>query len=108
MTAIKFDNNKPRLDLLPSTALVEIAKVLGFGASKYAEHNWRRGLAYSRLIGAAMRHIAAYNDGESIDPESGISHIAHAACNLMFLLEFEKTQPNLDDRYCATTKREER
>ena len=39
------------------------------------------------------------NDGEDKDPESGLSHLAHAACCIMFLLEFEKTHPELDDRY---------
>jgi hypothetical protein len=73
--------------------------VLAFGAQKYAEHNWRNGFAWSRPLSAAMRHITAFNAGEDTDPESGLSHLAHAACCIMFLLEFEKTHPHLDDRY---------
>ena len=73
--------------------------MLKFGADKYHAHNWRDGFAWSRPLAAAMRHIMAFNDGEDKDPESGLSHLAHAACCIMFLLEFEKTHPELDDRY---------
>jgi hypothetical protein len=95
----KHDGGKEPLDLLSSHALLEISKVLGFGAKKYNSHNWRNGISYSRLYAAALRHLLAWNNGESEDPESSISHISHAACNLMFLLEFIKTRPDLDDRY---------
>jgi hypothetical protein len=77
----------------------QTAAVLKFGAIKYAEHNWRKGFAWSRPLAAAMRHILAFNAGEDKDPESGLSHLAHAACCIMFLLEFEKTHRELDDRY---------
>lgn len=95
----KFDQGKPRLDLIDSTFLEELGKVLGFGAQKYAAHNWRNGLALSRLQGAAMRHMVRFNDGESVDPETGLSHLAHAACNVMFALWTLKNRPELDDRY---------
>jgi hypothetical protein len=97
--ALKFDQNKLPLNLLSTEALNQTAAVLQFGAQKYAEHNWRAGFAWSRPLAAAMRHLTAFNDGEDRDPESGLSHLAHAACCIMFLLEFEKTHPELDDRY---------
>ena len=97
--AIKFDQDKLPLNLLSTEALNQTAAVLKFGAQKYAEHNWRAGFMWSRPLAAAMRHIMAFNDGEDKDPESGLSHLAHAACCIMFLLEFEKTHPHLDDRY---------
>lgn len=100
----KFDQGKPRMDLISSKALVQLARVLGVGAAKYQPNNWRGGIAYSRLIGAMLRHIAAFNDGEDVDPESGISHIAHAMCNCMFLLEQLQTRPDLDDRYKGEIK----
>jgi hypothetical protein len=46
-----------------------------------------------------MRHLHAFNDGEDKDPESGLSHLAHLGCCVMFLLEFEKTHKELDDRF---------
>ena len=97
--ALKFDQDKLPLHLLSTEALNQTAAVLAFGANKYAEHNWRKGFAWSRPLAAAMRHITAFNAGEDKDPESGLSHLAHAACCIMFLLEFEKTHPELDDRY---------
>jgi hypothetical protein len=98
-SAMKFDTDKLPVNLLSSEALLQTAAVLKFGADKYHAHNWRDGFAWSRPLAAAMRHIMAYNDGEDKDPESGLSHLAHAACCIMFLLEFEKTHPELDDRY---------
>jgi hypothetical protein len=98
-SALKFDGDKLPVNLLSSEALLQTAAVLKFGADKYHAHNWRDGFVWSRPLAAAMRHIMAFNDGEDKDPESGLSHLAHAACCIMFLLEFEKTHPELDDRY---------
>jgi len=97
--AVKHDGGKPPLELLPSMPLVMIAEVLGFGARKYAAHNWRQGFDQSRLIGAALRHLLAYNDGEDIDPESGLSHLAHLGCCVLFLLEHQAKGIGRDDRY---------
>ncbi len=97
--AVKHDSGKAPLHLLSTTALLEIARVLEFGANKYSANNWRDGFLWSRPTSAALRHLLAWNDGEDLDPESGLSHLAHAACCLMFLLEFEKTHKELDDRY---------
>jgi hypothetical protein len=101
-SAIKHDNDKPPMNLLSREALEQTAMVMGFGKEKYAAHNWRKGFAWSRPLSAAMRHIMAFNDGEDKDPESGLSHLAHAACCIMFLLEFEKTHKHLDDRFKPT------
>jgi len=98
-SAMKFDGDKLPVNLLSTEALNQTAAVLKFGADKYHAHNWRDGFVWSRPLAAAMRHIMAFNDGEDRDPESGLSHLAHAACCIMFLLEFEKTHPELDDRY---------
>ena len=98
-SGVKHDSEKPRMDLLSTKALIQVAKVMGMGAKKYGDSNWRGGLAWSRVIGAALRHLTAFNDGENIDPESGLSHIAHLSCCAMFLLEYIETHPELDDRY---------
>jgi hypothetical protein len=99
MVATKHDNGKPRMDLLDQHALHEISRVLGYGTQKYAAHDWRQGLQYSRLIGAALRHLHAFNDGEDKDSESGLSHVAHAGCCIMFLLWMEQNRKDLDDRW---------
>jgi hypothetical protein len=98
-TAVKHDKDKLPMHLLSTEALEQIAAVLQFGAQKYESHNWRKGFVWSRPLSAALRHILAFNNGEDRDPESNLSHLAHAACCIMFLLEFEKTRPELDDRY---------
>ena len=86
----KFDSNKPRMDLLPPKAILETAKVLSFGAEKYDPENWRLlDNLQSRYTAGALRHIFAHMDGEELDPESGTSHLAHALCCLLFKLEIE-------------------
>jgi hypothetical protein len=97
--AKKYDDGKPDMSLLSPIAITKIAEVMSFGRKKYAAHNWRAGFNWSRLIAAALRHILSYLGGEDKDPESGLSHLAHASCCLMFLLEFEVTHKDKDDRY---------
>jgi len=97
---IKFDQDKAPMDLLPYEALIEISKVLGYGAKKYKKNNWKGGINYSRLIAASLRHIHAFNSGQTEDPETGINHMAHAACNLMFILYYmqQDKYKEFDDR----------
>lgn len=94
----KFDQEKPRLDLLPVDPLEEVAKVLTLGAKKYSERNWEEGILWGRCYAAALRHLFSWHRGETQDPETGLNHLAHAACNILFLLEFSKTHPELDNR----------
>ncbi len=96
---LKLDQDKPDMSLLSPIALERITEVLNFGKKKYAAHNWRKGIVYSRLLAALLRHVFSYLKGEDKDPESGLSHLAHAGCCVMFLLEFETTRKDLDDRY---------
>jgi hypothetical protein len=95
----KYDNNKPKMDLLDWSALEGLARVLTFGASKYEPNNWRSGIVNSRLIASLLRHLAAIQRGEDIDPESGLPHIDHLGCNWLFLSYNFKHRPDLDDRW---------
>lgn len=97
--AMKFDQEKPRMDLLDPLALEGLAAVLTFGAKKYAAHNWRGGLSYSRLVAALLRHLFAILRGERTDPESGLPHVDHIGCCWMFLSNMMKTRPDMDDLY---------
>ena len=81
----KFDTDKIRMELLPPEALFGTASVLTFGANKYDDNNWRKGIKYSRVYGALMRHMNAWWAGEELDPETNISHLHHAGCCIMFL-----------------------
>lgn len=98
----KHDGGKPPMALLSGAALTEIAKVLEFGSKKYDSWNWKGGFKWSRLASAVLRHIFSWLSGEDKDPETGISHLAHASCGLMFLLDFEVNKLGEDDRYKAT------
>ncbi len=93
------DEGKPRVDLLDSEALEGLARVLSFGCHKYAAHNWRGGIAWSRIIGSILRHLFAIMRGEDTDPESGLPHIDHLGCDWMFLSYFMKHRKDLDDRW---------
>ena len=89
----KFDGDKTRMDLLMcgcAKSLEQTAKVLTFGAKKYADDNWRLVPDAKKRYNAALhRHLNAYYQGEKLDKETGLSHLAHAQCCLTFLLEFE-------------------
>lgn len=97
--ATKHDEGKLPLDLLPVESIEEIAKVLQFGQRKYDSWNWSKGFKWSRLLGACLRHLFAYMRGEDKDPESGLSHLAHCGCCILFLLYHEKYYKSLDDRH---------
>src|ERR1700676_3987996 len=99
VTGVKHDQEKPDMSLLSPIAMIKIAEIMTFGKKKYSRDNWRGGIVYTRLLAAALRHIFSYLRGEAKDPETGKSHIAHASCCLMMLLEFEETRADLDDRY---------
>jgi hypothetical protein len=84
----KYDTSKPRWDLLPLELIEKTVDVLTFGAKKYGPNNWQSvDNANERYYAALMRHITAWRKGELNDPETGISHLAHATCNLLFLYE---------------------
>ena len=97
---VKNDHHKPRTDLLPPMALLEVAKVMTYGAHKYEPGNWaKEGVTYNRYYAACMRHMLHWQAGEDFDPETGLNHIAHAASNLLFLMALILIKrPNIDDR----------
>jgi len=93
MEGVKYDLNKPRMELLPMNALYEVSKVLTHGAKKYAPNNWKYvENARDRYTGALLRHLALWREGRTVDEESGedkLLHIAQVACNALFLVWFE-------------------
>ena len=98
MSGVKHDQSKVRLELLPWEALWEIGKVLTFGAEKYGDRNWKEGMKWSRLQGAATRHLSQWALRENGDDETGLSHLAHAGCCILFLLTYEVVGIGDDDR----------
>jgi len=96
--ALRFNEGKIRYDLLDDYALEQMAKVLTEGAKKYPEKNWEKGMKWSKAEASLKRHLAAYKEGEDFDKETGIYHLSHAMVNLMFMVNYYRTHPELDDR----------
>jgi len=96
--ALKADTDKIPLDLLPFDALEEAAKVLQFGAIKYGAYNWRKGMRWTRLLAATLRHIFSWARGQDRDNETGLPHLAHAVVSLLFLLSYAREGLGKDDR----------
>lgn len=89
----KDDNGKPQMSLLPFMAIIPIVRVLEYGASVYGKDNWQRVEGgQKRYLDACFRHLAAWSDGEGEDKESGLSHLAHAGCCVLFLLWLELSE----------------
>ena len=84
----KNDQGKLRYDLIPVWPLEQVADVMTYGAKTYGDHNWRQGLKYSKLYAAAQRHMNAFWQGGEEDEDSGLPHLAHAAANMLMLLEY--------------------
>jgi len=98
MKGVKYDDEKLLWQLLPYDAIEEIVKVMTLGAKKYNERNWEGGMKWSRIIGALFRHVTAWYRGQDKDPETGLSHLAHAGCCILFLIAYEKRNAGEDDR----------
>lgn len=87
----KDDSDKIRLELIPMELITEVGKVMTFGAKKYSDRNWERGMSYSRVFGACVRHLCAWWNPlvPDTDDETGLSHLSHAACCIAFLVSYE-------------------
>lgn len=87
---VKYDTDKPMMDLIPPLMEMEVARVLTAGAQKYGPNNWRHVPDLRRrYIAAAKRHINALSQGITRDDETALHHAAHAVCCLMFPGEAE-------------------
>jgi Domain of unknown function (DUF5664) len=84
--------------LVPYDALGEIVKVLWYGAKKYDERNWEKGMDYSDVFGGVQRHLSAWWNREDNDPETGLSHLSHAGTGILFLLAYTLRSKGNDNR----------
>lgn len=96
--AIKHDDGKLPLHLLPFDSLEAVTEILAFGAKKYGERNWEKGMDWSRLFRAATGHLWAWFLRRGNDPETGRSHLWHAGCCVLFLIAYEIRGTGTDDR----------
>lgn len=108
MEGRKDDKDKIRIELITSEFIYAVATILTFGAKKYEDRNWEKGMKWGRVFGAAMRHLWCWWAGRGpttksflfgdLDDETGHSHLWHAACCIMFLVTFEERGTGEDDR----------
>jgi hypothetical protein len=96
-----------RYDLIPVEALAIVAKLYGFGAKKYAEHNWRRGYEWSKSYAALQRHANEFWKGVDLDPETGLPHLAAIVFHALTLITFMNEFPQFDDRFIGPLNQSE-
>jgi hypothetical protein len=87
-----------RFDLVPVGPMDDVARLYAFGANKYSSHNWRKGFDWSLSYAAAQRHLTQFWNGEDLDEESGLPHLASVVFHALALMEFAKSYPEGDDR----------
>lgn len=103
--SLRYNSGKPQLNEISPKFLLEMGAVLEKSRQKYPRGNWEKGNNYSVPYDSMMRHLLAWQSGESIDKESGLSHLAHAALNLMMLHYYESNYPEFDDRIFKKEKK---
>lgn len=88
-----------RYDLIPWSEMDKVAELYAFGATKYADHNWRKGYAWSLSFASLIRHATSFWEGEALDPETGVHHMTSVVFHALALMYFEDHYPDLDDRF---------
>lgn len=101
---LRFDNGKSRVDLIPAEFILALGQHFGAGAKKYAEHNWAKGMSWSRCYACAQRHMLAFWNGEDIDGETGSPHVIAAAWNMCALHWYANHGVGNDDRFIRPLK----
>lgn len=98
LQAKHFDEGKPPVDLIPWDAMREVARVYGYGETKYGDFNYLKGMPWRRLYGSTLRHLFSWSVGEDLDKESGLPHLAHACCDILMLLTYAVRKLGTDNR----------
>lgn len=78
-------------------AIEEVARVAAYGAEKYNQHNWKKGLVVRSVVSSMLRHLTSFMNGEDTDEESGLNHTGAIAWNALVLAEMSKRY-DMDDR----------
>lgn len=97
--ATRYNQSKLRPSLFPVVCYVHIIEILEFGAKKYSDDNWKKGLSFKSCLDSLERHLIKFKLGENCDEESGLLHVGHIIINAMFIMYFILTgRTDLDDR----------
>jgi hypothetical protein len=95
------NQKESQLSSAPLAGLTELGKVCALGADKYGRENYRGGYPIHLNIDALYRHLLAFQNGEDLDPESGVTHLAHVAWHALAMIQILEDHPECDDRYKA-------
>ena len=95
----RLNQGKLRWSLVSFKALEPLVEVLMFGANKYSDWNWYKGLKYTETCDSLQRHLNSFLQGQDNDEESKLSHVGHIMCNAMFLSYMFMFRKDLDDRH---------
>jgi len=106
-TGVKHDEGKPRMDLIPPDVEEALGIILTYGSQEYGDRNWELGLEWGRVYAAARRHMGKFWRGEDIDKDSGLPHIDHALCCLVFLSAYRMRNVGQDTRNRITSPKAE-
>lgn len=98
-SAMRFDENKLRFDLLPPEVLIELTRVYSMGALKYDDHNWRKGMKWSKVYRCIFSHVLKWALGQTVDKETGCHHLMLAAWNCCTLFMYQLHKLGVDDRF---------
>lgn len=96
--ADRYNSGKERWALVDFEALKPMVHVLAFGAQKYSDDNWKKGLKTKEICESLIRHLTAYLSGQDNDAESGLPEVGHILCNAMFLSYMMQFRPDMDNR----------
>jgi hypothetical protein len=98
------DAGKLRFDLIPPEWPRELARVLSFGAAKYEDHGWEKGMEWSRMVASLQRHLNAWLSGEDFDAELGTHHLSQVAWNALALMTYQMRGIGTNNLRRALTK----
>ena len=80
--------------------IMELADLMTKSAKKYGKYNWALGQEFHTPFDSAQRHLMKFMSGENVDEESGLSHLLHAASNIMIMWTSQKLDnKDLDTRH---------
>ena len=97
----KPDGFKIRYDLMPTFPQAQVAYCFTVGLATHPEDDWRKGMNYSRLVGAMERHLALFKSGEDRDPQFHQHHLAAVSACAFILMEYQHTGAGEDDRHMS-------
>lgn len=104
----KNDAGKADISLIPLSALEVEARGFMLGEQKYGRYNYCKGMEATRLVGAALRHLLKWQEGEDLDTESGFSHLGHVRCCMAMLIETQRLGTLIDNRYPQKKEQEKK